>query len=327
LKKNTINKNSLIGLIVLNPFVFSGLLPLNTDINVFYFCAPLLFSIFYKKHSILFLYFLLLLMPLKYGFYIINIVFISFFNIKKIKIVEKSIILWIILLLLEIFFPTFYDVLFFRDTIVIADRGFNSFGPEPATTGFFALGVFLLFKDKLSAKYRILINIIIFATFNFPIILSYLFLLFFDRIKGFSLKRIFYGLLLICTFFIVIFFNKNSFPLRFNLMLDALLNKDIYYFVLNDSSIQTRFNQIFNIIPGQNNLSDNINSSGIPVLFNYYGILSWFFIIYIIYKMKFSLNRIVLFTLFLFTGSFAHFMPLKFLISKYEKNISLNSSL
>lgn len=327
MKKITIDKNSLIGFIVLNPFVFSGLLPLNTDINIFYFCAPLLFSIFFKKYSILLLYSFLLITPIKYGFYIINIVFITFFNIKKIKIVEKSINLWIFLLLLEIFLPTAYDILFYRDTIAMVGRGFNSFGPEPATTGFFALGVFLLYKDKLSTKYKILINIIIFATFNFPIILSHLLILAFPRIKRFSIKKIIYSLFFVCTFFIVIFLNKNSLPSRFNLMLDALLNKDLYYFILNDTSIQTRLSQIYNIIPGQKNLSENINSSGIPVLFNYYGMLSWFFIIYIIYKMKFSLNRIVVLLLFLFAGSFAHFMPLKLLLTKHEENIDLNSSL
>lgn len=327
MKKITIDKNTLIGLIVLNPFVFSGLLPLNTDINIFYFCAPLLFSIFFKKYSILLLYSLLLFMPLKYGFYLINIVFISFFNIKKIKIVENSISLWIFLLLFEVFIPNAYDILFYRDTMAMVGRGFNSFGPEPATTAFFALGVFLIYKDKLIFKYKILISIIIFATFNLPIILSYLFVLVFPIFQGFSFKRIVYTLLFTFTFFIIVFLNKNSLPSRFNLMLDVLLNKDIYNFFLNDASIQNRFNQIYNIIPGQNNLSTNINSSGIPVLFNYYGMLSWFFIIYIIYKMKFSINRILVFTLFLFAGSFAHFMPLKFLISKYEKNISLDSSL
>ena len=327
MKKITIDKNSIIGFIVLNPFVFSGLLPLNTDINIFYFCAPLLFSIFFKKYYILFLYSFLLLTPFKYGFYLINIVFISFFNIKKIKIVEKSILLWTLLLIFEIFFPTYYDSLFYRDTLAMVNRGFNSFGPEPATTAFFALAVFLLYKDKLKIKYKILVNIIIFATFNFPIILSYLFILAFPRIQRFSFKRIIYSLFFTCAFFLIIYLNKNSLPARFNMILDALFNKDIYYFFLNDTSIQTRFNQIYSIIPGQNNLSQNINSSGIPVLFNYYGMLSWFFIIYIIYKMKFTLNRIVVFALFLFTGSFAHFMPLKFLISKYEKNIDLNSSL
>lgn len=272
---------------------------------------------------------MLLFTPLKYGFYLINIFFISFFDFNKIKIVKHSIVLWFLLLIIEIIIPEVHNILFFRDVTLMVDRGFNSFGPEPATTGFFAMSFFLLFKDKLDIKYKILVSIVIFATFNFPIILSYILILAisFIRTKRFSFKSIFYNLLLIGVFFIIAYSNKNSFPPRFNLMLNALLEKDIYSFFLNDTSIQNRFNQIFNIFENQNGLSKKINSSGLPVLFNYYGVLSWFVIIYIVYKIKFSFNKIVVFAIFLFTGSLAHYMPLKFLLSKNEKNNCSSSSL
>lgn len=311
-------------LFCLNPFIGSGFINLNTDLNLFYLLSVVLFLVYRVNILVILIIPFALILPVKYLFYVLLLIFV--YKIKSYtvsnKILKFTVIIWFSILILEILFPEIRSILFFRDQTLYVGRGYSSFGPEPTTTGLFALSFFLCFKDKLSWLYKIIVSIIILATFNFIIIVIFILLM----IKNYF--RFNFETILITSLTTLILLgltanlNMPSRMIEFMTVFASLNLDDIINFILNDSSLSTR------LIPFlEYNTTDNsLISSGLFVPFNFYGFIYLIPTIYIISKVN-SINKMIVLLLFFVSGSAAHLMPLYFFFKTNKYDISTNSSL
>ena len=310
--------------ISLNPFLGSSLFGFETDLSLFFLTSVILFLIFRVNFLLILFLPITLIIPVKFLFYILFLIFIN--KIKNFpistKILKLTIITWISLLIIEILFPELHSNLFFRNQMLFVGRGYSSFGPEPVTAGLFALCMFLCFKDNLSMLYKILIAIIILATFNFAIVLFFILLIFKNY---FNFKTILITFL--TTLLVVGLTNDYVIPIRLNEFIKVFSTFDldiIINFILSDRSLSNRLIPFLSLYTDNNSLI----SSGIFVPFNYYGILYVIPTIYIFSKIN-SINKLIVLILFCVSGSPAHLMPLYLLFKpkKKQNDISINSTL
>lgn len=329
-------------LFLLNPFVGSGFTSfLETDLNALAIITPSIVFLFTRNIVGLLCLILFFFFEFSYVYYLqIFILLIELKNYKpNKKILEFTVYIWFLLFLFQLFIPDLLNILFFRDLSLIVGRGYSSFGPEPATSGLFALCFFFAFDLNKYIKFLILILII--ATFNIWIFIAFIILFVIKNIdKPFKI------LLLSTLSVLLIIYNfkyiVQILPLRFVQFYQYLSQSD-FLSIFEDTSLNNRFQGlsvfIYSILSlefGINNylISDYLVannkifrreiSSGILVPFNSYGFLFFPFLFYLIKKSILRIDKFIILILFFFTGSFAHIFPLYFLI--YD-NFSFNTTL
>ncbi len=308
---------------VLNPFIGSGLFDFGTDVSIFWLISALFLSFTSFGYKIFFILLTYLVHPHLF-IYSLNIATLFALNLDDFKaIIPFTIITWISLFLLEIFYPELRDLLFYRKSLDYSDRGHSGFGPEPATTAFIMMN--LIFWIKGITRYVLFFLILL--TQVVPIIfLSFIYLFINKR----NLMVLFLGMIL---FHLGI--GLNYLDTRANFYIENILSMD-FENIFMDESILERLSSIFifigligigevGILQFENIPFVEINgitlhseiSSGILRLFNVFGFFSIPFLFWMIFKLK--LRTIPIFILSLFVGSPAHVFPLLNLIrNKYD---------
>ena len=321
-------------IILLNPFLFSGLLNLGVDVSIFYLLSIITISIINIPKNLIFISPLILIgvKPfLHVLLFLLIYQYLSKINKKYfLRFVKISIKVWLILLVFEIIFPEIHQLLFNRDLIIDTSRGFKIFSPEPATTSIFLISVYIMFAERLNIFHKYSLIFLMFFTLNAA---SFLFIIFIIT-KSLKTK---YSIVIVVIFSIILLnYDFSSYRL-----LDQI-NNVIDYGVLEtielDRSLNTRANSIralFRMFQFQDftgfDYSDTyvgnslyyvplIIPSGLFSSMNVLGILSVFIFILTLLRVK-TLGKFILLLLFIFIGTLGHVFPLLTLLEKKHKNI------
>lgn len=321
-------------ILLLNPFLFSGFVNLGVDVSIFYLLVMITISIINIPKTLIFISPLILIgvKPFLHVLLFLMIYqYLSKINKKYfLRFVKISIKVWLILLIFEIIYPQIHQLLFHRDLIIDASRGYKIFSPEPATTSIFLISVYLMFAERLNNFYKYSLIFLMFFTLN---IASFLFIIFIIT-KSLKTK---YSIVIVVIFSIVLL-NYEFSSYRLLDQINNVIDYGLLETIELDQSLSTRANSIralFRMFQFQDftgfdysNISVGnsliyiplIIPSGIFSSMNSLGILSVFIFILTLLRVK-TLGNFILLLLFIFIGTLGHVFPLLTLLEKKHKNI------
>jgi hypothetical protein len=320
--------------LLLNPFLFSSLISLGVDVSIFYLLAIITISIINIPKTLIFISPLALIGVKPFLHVLIFLLiyqYLSKINKKHfLRFVKISINVWLILLVFEIIFPDIHQLLFNRDFIIDASRGFKIFSPEPATTSIFLISVYLMFAESLNNFYKYSLIFLMVLTFNLA---SFLFI-FFILIKLLEKKHS----IILVVIFSIILLNYDFGSFRLLNQINNVIDLGVLEILELDRSLSARANSIralfrmFQFLDFTGFDYSNIYSgtsafhmpliivSGIFSSMNSLGILSVFIFILTLLRVK-TLGNYILLLLFIFIGTLGHIFPLLTLLEKKHKNI------
>lgn len=321
---------NLIVLFLLNPFVLSGIYNIGSDVSIFYLLSILLVA-FLKDSRILIVLSLTFLFDRTSAFYLLIFYLIFFEKLPKIDRLDINIFLGssLFLLILQVSFPNVYESLFFRDLLDDSSRGFSSFGPEPATAALILLSMALLFENSISIYQRLGFTALLLATFS-PIAIIGLVLIY----RNIGMKK---GIFIFLSLIVILIeIGPEIQHLRVFQLLSKLSNEELMNVLEQDRSLSVRLNAVR--VPklmlqrldffgfDYRDVFVGSGSARIPLLItagflarlSQLGIVLVALILLVLYRIR-SLNKFIIFCLFLFVGSIGHLFPLIYLL-KHDRN-------
>jgi len=320
-------------ILLLNPFLFSGLVNLGIDVSIFYLLAIITISIINIPKTLIFISPLILIGVKPFLHVLLFLLIYQYLSkINKqhfLRFVKISIKVWLFLLIFEIIYPKIHELLFYRDLIIDASRGYKIFSPEPATTSIYLISVYLMFAERLNNFYKYSLIFLMFFTLNMA---SFLFIIFIIT----KLLKTKYSIILVVIFSIVLL-NYEFSSYRLLNQINNIIDYGILETIELDRSLNARSNSIralfrmfqfqdftgfdySNIYSGTSGVyMPLIITSGIFSSMNSLGILSVFIFILTLLRVK-TLGNYMLLLLFIFIGSIGHVFPLLTLLEKKQRN-------
>jgi hypothetical protein len=324
---------NLVLLFLLNPFVLSGIIPLGSDVSIFYILSILFLALFKDPKSLIILT-LVSFIDLVGAFHVLIFYLIYSNKVPKIEPLDINIFLIIsfLLLILQMVDPTIYNGLFFRDLLFDSSRGYSGFGPEPATSALILLALALYFDSSLTSFQRFGLSLLLLATLN-PISIFGVLIIFRKMKRRWAIVI----LIVASTAFLQLGVNRTD--LRIFQLISRLSSEDIIGVLEYDRSISARFNviRVFKLMIQQfdyfgfdySNIQVGSGSMRIPMIipagfFSRLGDLG--LLLLIIVSLMFhrirTKSKFFVCCLFLFVGSMGHVFPLMYLLNDDRNNYS-----
>lgn len=325
--KTTLNikfENVLI-LFILNPFIFSGVVPIGSDVSIFYLSSILIIGASRLP----------VIIPIIILFALVDIttslhLFVFFLITKgKFPSITKNDLKFFLLvsylfLLIQLVNPELYDLFFYRNLVSDSSRGYSSFGPEPATSALILISMLFCFEHVMDKRMKWLFAILSLMTFNMISLIG-LVLYFLHQKKSHIIT------LAIITGVSVYLLSPLISDLRIFKITQLVYENKFQNIVEADRSLSARYNAIrvpiamlsnqdffgfdySNIYVGKGLNSVNlIVPAGIFAKIQHLGILSLFIFFYFMSKIKDLKNTLVL-MFFIFVGSMGHPFPMFYLL-------------